>query len=274
LLVLCVCSSTAFAAIPPKPADRDFFHDLAGIIDANDAQTITNLQQELFDKTGVPIVVVTIRRMADYDPQSPSIESFARRWFDTWGIGTQAKNDGMFIIVSTDDRKARIELGAQWERRFDEFCKRLMDKKMVPRFKEGDYGKGIADAVASLAEIANQGPNANPPSPSLTDRILDNPVLRFNRQNNPIAKKGGSGVLILMVVIGLGCLAASIFLPQYRKPLLIAGGALVALALFFWIVVIILAVIFRSRGGGGGGGGFGGGFGGGSSGGGGASGSW
>ncbi|MCW5551264.1 MAG: TPM domain-containing protein [Verrucomicrobiae bacterium] len=176
--------------------------------------------------------------------------------------------------ADTGDRKARIELGAQWERRFDEFCRRLMDKKMVPRFKEGNYGKGIADAVASLAEIANQGPNATPPGPSLTDRILDNPVLRFNRQYNPIAQKGGPGVILLMIVAGIGCLVAAIFLPQYRKPLLIVGGALVVLALFFWIVVIILAVLFRSRGGGGGGGGFGGGFGGGSSGGGGASGSW
>jgi len=261
-----------FGAIPPKPADRAFLHDLAGVVDAGDAQTITNLQQEVFRQCGVPIVVVTVRYMADYDPQSPSIESFARRWFDTWGIGTQANNNGMLIIVSTGDRKARIELGAEWERRFDEFCQQLMNKKMVPRFKEGNYGKGLIAAVSSLAQIAEAGPQSTPPSPSLTDRILDNPVLKFNRQNNPISKKGGPVVILLMVVVGLGCLVAAIFLPQYRKPLLIGGGGLVALALFFWIVVMILAFLFRARGGGGGGGG--GGFGGGSSGGGGASGSW
>jgi len=260
-------------AIPPQPADREFFHDLAGVVDAGDAQTITNLQQEVFRQCGVPIVVVTINRMRDYDPESPSIESFARRWFDTWGIGTQANNNGMLILVSTGDRKARIELGAEWERRFDEFCQQLMNKKMVPRFKEGNYGRGLVAAVNSLAEIAEAGPQSTPPSPSLTDRILESPVLKFNRQNNPIAKKGGPVVLTLMVVVGLGCLVAAIFLPQYRKPLLIVGGGLVALALFFWIVVMILAFLFRSRGGGGGGGG-GGGFGGGSSGGGGASGSW
>jgi len=264
-------TQSAFAAIPPQPEAREFFHDLAGIINADDTQTITNLQQEVFRQVGVPIVVVTVSRMSEYDPESPSVESFARRWFDAWGIGTQQKNDGMLIIVSTGDRKARIELGAQWERRFDEFCQQLMDKKMVPRFKEGNYGKGIADAVASLAEIANQGPNANPPSPSLTDRILDNPVLKFNRQNNPIAQKGGSGVIILMVVLGLACLAGSIFLPQYRKPLLISGLVLIGLAVLFWIVVLIFAILTRGGGGGGGGGG---GFGGGSSGGGGASGSW
>lgn len=262
-----------FAAIPPRPADREFFHDLAGLVDAQDAQNITNLQQEVFRQVGVPIVVVTVKRMRDYDPDSPSIESFARRWFDSWGIGSKAKNDGMLVIVSREDRQARIELGAAWERRFDEFSKRLMDQKMIPQFKEGHYGKGIAAAVGSLVEIAKAGPKADPPGPSLTQRILDNPIMAFNRQNNPIAQQGGPMVITLMVVIGLGCLVAAIFLPQYRKPLLIAGVALVALALLFWIVVIIFAVLRGGRGDGGGGGG-GGGFGGGSSGGGGASGSW
>jgi len=269
----------ASAAIPSRPADRDFFHDLAHIIPDGERQAVTNLQQQVFAQTGVPIVVVTINEMREYDPESPSIESFARRWFDSWGIGTQEKNDGMLILVSIGDRKARIELGAQWERRFDEFCQQLMNKKMVPRFKEGNYGKGISDAVASLAQIAKNGPGAAPPGPSLTDRILNNPVMEFNRQNNPIAKKGGPVVIILMMVVGLACVAGSIFLPEYRKPLLIAGVVLIGLAVLFWVVVLIVVLLGRSRGGlhsggGWGGGGGGGGFGGGSSGGGGASGSW
>ena len=72
------------------------------------------------------------------------------------------------------------------------------------------------------------------------------------------------------------CFVAAYFLPDYRKALIIAGIALIALAIVFWIVVALLAAVFggRGRGGGGFGGGGGGGFGGGSSGGGGASGSW
>ena len=272
LLGMAAFTLSTFADIPPRPADREFFHDLAGIIDASDTQTITNLQQEVFRQAGVPIVVVTVNQMSEYDPGSPSIESFARRWFDSWGIGTQAKNDGMLVIVSIGDRKARIELGAEWGGRFDRFCKRLMDQKMVPQFKSGNYGKGISAAVASLGEIAKAGPKAEPPDPSLTDRVLNNPVLEFNRQNNPIAKKGGPVVITLMVVLGIACLVGAIFLPQYRKPLLIVGAVLIALALLFWIVVLALFVFARGSGGSGGGGG--GGFGGGSSGGGGASGSW
>jgi uncharacterized protein len=290
LLAIFASCCWAQAAIPPRPAEGEFFHDLADQVAAGEVQEIQNIQQNVFRQVGVPIVVVTINQMSEYDPESPSIESFARRWFDSWGIGSQSKNDGMLIIVSIADRKARIELGAAWDRRFDAFSKQLMDRKMVPQFKEGNYGKGILAAVRSLAEIAVAGPNANPPAPSLTDRILNNPDMDFNRQNNPIRQKVGGWAIPLMMVVGLGCLLASIWFPDQRKALLICGLVLVGLAVLFWILVGFLVlwgfitgkIQFGRSGysggnyssGWGGGGGGGGGFGGGSSGGGGASGSW
>ena len=147
-----------------------------------------------------------------------------------------------------------------------------------PQFKQRNYGQGLIAAVSSLAELAAAGPRSKPPTPALTDRILDSPILKFGRQNNPIAQKGGPLVITLMVIAGLGCVFASIFLPQYRKPLLIGGLVLLGLALLFWIVVLLVFAFGRWSGGSGGGfsgGGFsGGGFSGGSSGGGGASGSW
>lgn len=283
LAAVCALAPSAFADIPPVPAKFDLFHDLAGIVDDAEEQSIRTLQQQLLEQARVPVVVVTVRSMREYDPQSPSIESFARRWFDTWGIGSQGKNDGVLIIVSSGDRKARIELGADWGGRFDPFCRRMMDDEMVPRFKEGRYGAGLLAAVQSLAEIARAGPNSEPPDPGLATRILENPTLKFAHENNPIANGGVRWILPLMLVTGVGFLIAAVFFPSYRKGLIIAGLALIGLALFFWIVVVVF-VLFnmatgRVRGSYRGGGGFsfgggGGGFGGGSSGGGGASGSW
>lgn len=265
---------TSRAEIPPRPQAGEFFHDLAGIVNDADEQKIRSLQQDTFKRVAVPIVVVTVNRMQDYDPGSPSIESFARRWFDTWQIGTKIKNDGMLVIVSSGDRRARIELGAEWERRFDPFCKRVMDKKMVPEFKSGNYGAGLIAAVESLAAIARSGPKAEPPGPELTERILENPVMKFATENNPIADRHGPMALILMIVAGLGCLGAAIYFPEQRKILVITGIALLALALIFWIVMFALLIFLKARRGFSGGGYGGGGFGGGSSGSGGASGGW
>lgn len=264
-----VVATWARAEIPPQPAPEAFFHDLAGVIGDGDEEEIRRFQDAAFDEAGAPVVVVTVKSMRDFDPASPSIESFARRWFDTWGIGSQEKNDGVLVIISTGDRKGRIELGADWGRRFDGYAKRIMDNEMVPHFKSGDYGEGLIAALEKLSAMAIAGPGADPPQPGITERLVNNP----GNSSNPIAKKFGPGILILMIVAGMACFVAAWFFPQYRKLLIITGIVMIALAVLFWIVVAILFIwgkateTITGRGGGGG-------FSGGSSGGGGASGSW
>lgn len=265
--------SPGLASIPERPGDREFIHDLAKVLHPVEAGQIEQIQQDLFGQTGVPIVVVTITWMSDYEPETRSVEAFAKNWFNTWGIGSQEKNDGILVIMSTGDRKARIELGAAWGHRFDMFCQQLMDRKMVPQFKQGKYGKGLLSAVSSLAELAAAGPGSEPPTAGITDRILDHPAMQFVRNNNPVAQKGGPGLVMLMILAGIGCIIAAIYIPQHRKPLLIAGVLLILIALIFWVLVFIAVLLGSGRGSGGSDGG-GGGFSGGFSGGGGASGSW
>jgi uncharacterized protein len=313
---ICFLSLTVSAAIPPKPDELTFFHDLAGlrgIISSEDREAITNLQQKTFRETGVPIVAVTIDGMSQYDAESPSFESFAHRWFDTWGIGTQEKNDGMLIIVSRGDRKARIELGALWGRKLDPFCKRLMDNEMVPRFRAGDYGKGLLVGVTRLSEIARKSAGDIPSNPSkewlnrpseiskpqTTD--LPRPVDEATtpspkKDNNPlieslikplieslieIAKIEPPFPATAVLIAGVAFIVAGIFAPKQRKILLIIGAALVTLALIFWLVVMtfvfalfILMLILANPKTSSSSWSSGSGFGGGSSGGGGASGSW
>ena len=284
LVVLTSVGDVCRAEIPPKPNAGQFLHDYANVLNPADRQRITKLQERLIKERQLPLVVVTIHRMNDYDAGAPSIENFAKRWFDAWGIGTQNKNDGILLIVSTGDRKSRIELGVNWGRRFDGYAQQVTDVEMIPKFKAGNYSGGILAATESLSAMAISGPQAEPPKMSMAEQIREQPVAQIAFQNNPIKKRFGGGVLLLMFLAGIACLVASIFLPKHRKPLIITGLILVALAIIFWIVIIVVALIFKSRnggigggysGGGYSGGGYsGGGFGGGSSGGGGASGSW
>lgn len=271
--------STTTAEIPPKPGPQEFLHDYANVIDDEDERTIREIQQRVFQEVQTPLVVVTVNNMRTFDRGAPSIESFARRWFDTWGIGSQQQNDGILVIISTGDRKGRIELGKDWGLRFDNFSHRVMDNDMIPQFKKGDYSTGLIAAVESLSAMAISGPKVDPPEPSFLEKFREHPVTKFANQTNPIAQKFGSWMLIVMIVAGLGCFVASYFLPEFRKPLIILGIVLIALAVIFVIVLFLFFIYAMINGewvggGGSGGGGSGGGFGGGSSGGGGASGSW
>lgn len=265
--------------LPPIPEDAYFIQDHAGVVPHGVRGEIGRLQQEAFERYDTPIIVVTIGSMAEYGGAGMDIEWFARHWFNHWEIGKrdaegELVNRGMLLLVSVGDRKARIELGAEWGTAWDGQAQRIMDQAIVPAFKRGDYGQGALAGTMGLRDMAERGPDA-PPSfelGDLMDRMQDKPM-----PTTPLPLWG----IVAVGALGVGLLVASFFVsdPQHRKWLLISGVVLIVSALLLWIVAVLISVFLRSRwgGGGGAGGGFssGGGFGGGGfSGGGGATGSW
>ena len=168
---LALTVSVAFSAdIPPVPADAagngDFIHDFAGMLSSQEMNQIGEHQQVAMEQHNTPIIVVTIRRMADYN-HSGGIETFAKQWFNAWKIGTldreSGANLGALLLVSAGDRKARIELGADWGRKQDAYCLQVMNGRIVPSFKQGDFAGGITNGVSSVKDMAAIGPEGSPP---------------------------------------------------------------------------------------------------------------
>jgi len=147
-IALVFCSLWAQAAMGegiikslPRPGDREFVRDLAEMLSFEDAQEIKRLGDELLSDKATPIIVVTIRSMADHGGRGMRIETFARLLFDQWQIGVakinnQNWNTGILLLVSKGDRKARIELGAGWKRDKDDLCEQIMADLIIPKFKE------------------------------------------------------------------------------------------------------------------------------------------
>ena len=295
-LVLTV--SVAFSAdIPPVPADAagngDFIHDFAGMLSSQEMNQIGEHQQVAMEQHNTPIIVVTIRRMADYN-HSGDIETFAKQWFIAWKIGTldrdSGANLGVLLLVSAGDRKARIELGADWGRKQDAYCLQVMNGRIVPSFKQGDFAGGITNGVISLKDMAAVGPDGSPPPITQQSAPIGQRFQRSLRGRNGSSGSGSLGafgflpiaLIVLMVVGGIGLIVAGIFVPEYRKWLIGGGLMMIALGVCFPIVAVLALGFLGNRFGGSGGsssggysGGYsGGGYSGGYSGGGGASGSW
>ena len=249
--------------IPSQPAvdgHGRFVHDLASLLaDSPDSLSrITTIQKTAFEKHDVPIIVVTITQMSAYGYLRDSIEPFAREWFNAWEIGTMrssgGNNRGILLLVSLVDRKARIELGADWGSDFDKACQEIMDRRIVPKFKQKDYAAGITAGVKALGQMAAEDPAGTPPNfRSWGDWFMIGPTALVRVLGRFIEAFGGLAVtaIIVVVLVVLECCGIEVCGSG-------DGG--------------------NSSGWGGGGysgGGYsGGGFGGGSSGGGGASGSW
>ena len=288
--------------IPAAPANEghgDFLQDYAGIINPNapELKAIGKAQQIAFEQHDTPIVVVVITRMASFGYQGDEIAPYAADWFNKWDIGTlgvNGKNRGILLLISIGDRKARIELGRDWARRFDHHCQQIMDKAIIPNFKAGNFTKGIQEGVQHLELMAVAGPIGQVKAFS---KRKSNFVIKNKLLGNLPFPLWVTAILIVLAIIAI------VYAVQrsdgfVKKACILLGIALGLLAIYppgiILLGIAVLASFLPSDGGGGGssysfgssssyssssyssGGSSysGGGYSGGSSGGGGASGSW
>ena len=147
------------------------------------------------------------------------------------------RNNGMLLLVAQLDRKARIELGADWDHRFDFDAVKVMDTLIIPKFKERNFSLGILEGVRGMEAMAR---GLQLPKPEQPWWVL------------PLFIAGVIGVVLLII------------------NLFKTGRSGWAWALIAFLGVMIFFMLRNAASSGGSGGGFGGGF----SGGGGATGSW
>jgi uncharacterized protein len=90
--------------------NETFVNDFGNLLTSVQKAEIRADLKELRDKRDIEFTVVTISRMSDYGHTGP-IEPFATGLFNYWGVGNAARNDGVMMLVSRNDRKMRIEVG-------------------------------------------------------------------------------------------------------------------------------------------------------------------
>jgi uncharacterized protein len=72
------------------------------------------------------------------------------------------------LLVAPNERKVRIEVGTGIEAAFsDLYCQEVLDKAILPRFREGDMEGGIIAGTEELIE-----------------RMRENPTIRTNDNRN------------------------------------------------------------------------------------------
>lgn len=136
----------------PQP-DAGYVTDHAGLLSPDEELRLERWLLQVEEKSNVEIIVVTINAMSNYEgSDNQSIESFATALFDTYGIGNMPKNDGVLLLISRGDRKARIELGKHYARYRDDDAMRIMQGVIIPEFKRDDYAAGITNGTKAIIE--------------------------------------------------------------------------------------------------------------------------
>lgn len=230
LSILLIFFGTATAALawePPSPTRAFYVNDYAGVLDSDTQQYIIDSGEVLYARTGAQVVVLTVK-----DLEGRPLEEYSLEVLRGWGIGDSKKDNGVLILLSTGDRRARIEVGYGLEGALpDGKTGRIQDEYMLPYFREGDYSKGILNGYnAILKEISKEY--------DIEEGLLGNDkALRKEDETNILS------VAILIVLAIAALILDRIFL----------GGAL------FRLIIIMLLSGRRGGGGGSWGGGGGGG---------------
>ncbi len=140
---------TATRAETPIPKPSGLVNDFAGILSPPYRENLVRLTDELFQKTGIPVVVVTIPDLggAEYN-------EYANRIFNEWGIGKKGEDKGVLIFVAVKERKMRIETGYGVEGILpDGLVGEIRDRYMIPYLKKNDFNEGLLNGTRAIAQI-------------------------------------------------------------------------------------------------------------------------
>ena len=177
--------------------------ELAGVLSSEDEAEIRAALSELHERAGVEAVVVTIKSFDDFGEST--IETFATRLFNIWGIGDAARNDGVLILLATVDRQVRIELGSGFGSNLDAKMKTIIDGVMVPAFKSGNLGGGLLAGVHEVAEALG-APLAQNDSP-VPSAAARKPPPRGRSHDSAVTSREGETSLMPIVAAVLALLA-------------------------------------------------------------------
>lgn len=206
------------------PQDESLrIHDFAGLLSAEQRQSLETLVRDVERQTTAQIAVVTVRSL-----EGRTVESYANELFNTWGIGQHDVNNGVLFLIAPQERRMRIEVGFGLEPLLtDALCGEIRDTHIIPRFKNQDYPGGIIAGTRQLAAILKADPKAARGDPD------SGPMLARQAQRRALVATAGVGVAALgLAVLGLLVAAKRIYSTTSFVMVTAIGIGVVAVAVY------------------------------------------
>ncbi len=164
-----------------------YVNDFADVLSDQNEARLEDMLRAARSERDHEMTVVTMNSLSDYGTSLP-IETYAKNLFNRWGVGNAERDDGILMLVVVGDREMRIALGSGYPSRYDGIAKRIIDRDMLPRFREGNYPAGIIagteSALAQLQLIDRSAPLTSPERWQAERRVIgsyfqSNPILQW-----------------------------------------------------------------------------------------------
>lgn len=144
---------TTYVATPKEvffPEPSGYVVDSAGVLTDSTEVALTD-QLKKFNETA-QIAVVTVKTTAPL-----SLEEYSIKLAEKFGVGDAKEDNGVILLIVTEDRKLRIEVGYGLEGKItDAAAGQLLDNYVVPELRNGDWDAGALAGVIGIIKAINK----------------------------------------------------------------------------------------------------------------------
>ncbi|MBW6496816.1 MAG: TPM domain-containing protein [Bacteroidales bacterium] len=142
------------SAIPPPPDPPSLVTDYAGLLSGGQRMSLEMKLAEYDAVYSTQIAIVTIKDLGGMEPAD-----FADRLGEAWGVGRAGKENGVLILVNPGEGgqkgKVHIAIGYGLEGVIPDItAKRIVDREILPNFREGRFFEGLDQATSVLMQLA------------------------------------------------------------------------------------------------------------------------
>lgn len=143
LFFLWLCATTVAQELP---VPHKYVEDKANIMSDPAERKLNGYLQELEQKTGAQMIVLTINTTGDIPIDTYAVELATR-----WKLGQKGKDNGVLVVIAKNDRAYRVEVGYGLEGILpDSYCGTIGRTYFVPYFQKGKFDEGIFYGVSVM----------------------------------------------------------------------------------------------------------------------------
>ena len=155
LLLVLLFGAGLKAQLPSPPYPPRLVNDYTSTLTAHQVDVLERKLVAYNDSTSTQILVLLVNDLQGY-----SVEQYATEIGHSWGVGQKDKGNGLVILVKPKKGNERgqvnISPGYGMEQYVtDATAKHIIEKEMIPAFKEDDYYQGIDDAVNVIMDLCS-----------------------------------------------------------------------------------------------------------------------
>jgi uncharacterized protein len=200
LLLIASGWAEAQTAQSTLPQPTGYVNDYAGVVDSATKERLETTLGNLDRQQQIQFSVVTVDTTGGQEIFDYSI-AVARGW----GIGSKdTQKASLLLVVAIKDRKYFTQVSRHLEGDLpDGLVGQIQREQLVPAFKAGQYGQGIADTVNTyIATVAQKnGFSTDTIFPAGTARVTDRPAARKSSPWGSLASLLFGAVILVIVLL-------------------------------------------------------------------------